>query len=184
MMEMGYLTRTAATIFMLMLTCFAVLAQPRPGKERITIDLPSTNRWKNQKIPKDTKAIRGTLYTVRGKKANPPVDSIVVTTIDKRYYPMKANGAPEEKWIYMKAACPAAELEILNKKVVSGRTAILYTIKAANGVAAACGSSILLAYIAEGPTALHTIELHIPVAQFSEDVFETWCNILLGAVIS
>ncbi len=167
------------------LACFTAFAQPKPGRERISMELPAAYRWKSQKIPKDTKAIRGTLYTVRtaaGETA--PVDSILITTIDKRYYPMKAEGAPEEKWAYVKSACPQAALEIIDRKVASGRTAILYCISSPGETDSVCGSSVLLAYIVEGPTALHTIELHIPVTQYSPEMAAMWRDILLAAVIS
>ena len=74
-------------------------AQIKPGTEKIVLNLPSEYRWKSTKIPKDTKGIRGTAYTVRGKKADgAPVMQVTVTTIDRRYYPMKVKGPREEKW--------------------------------------------------------------------------------------
>src|SRR3546814_9856664 len=84
-------------------------AQIKPGEEKIVVDLPTEYRWKSKKIPKDTKGIRGTAYTVSGSAADDaPVKQVTVTTIDRRYYPMKAEGSPEEKWTYEKSGCPEA----------------------------------------------------------------------------
>ena len=182
---MEYMVIKTIGVLLLVLSGLTIAAQPSPtpGKEQITIDLPETSPWKGKKIPKDTKAIRGKLYTVRGRRSEAIVDSVVVTTIDKRYFPMKAEGAPEEKWAYIKTSCPAAELTIVNQKVASGRTAILYTVQSA-GDNNDCGTAVLLAYIAEGPTALHTIEVYIPKGQFNDRTFGMWCDILLAAEIS
>src|SRR5690606_24588218 len=110
---------------------FCVRAQPTPGKEKIVINFPGEYRWKSAKIPKDTKGIRGTAYTIRGIGVEKiPVKTVTVTTIDRRYYPMKALGMPEEKWEFEKAGCPEASLDIVDKKTVDGRTSILYAIKA------------------------------------------------------
>jgi len=176
--------KTTYLVAAILFVFLSVSAQPKPGEERITIELPSTYRWKSKKIPKDTKGIRGTLYAAAGKDTEAvPVDSVTITTIDKRYYPVKAEGIPEEKLAYIRIACSDATLEIVNSKTVPGRTAILYVIKGTNG-AGGCGSSTLLTYVAEGPTALHTIELHIPAEQYSQEVFKLWCDILLGAKIA
>src|SRR5690606_39656254 len=115
--------------------------------------------WKGTKIPKDTKGIRGTAYTIRGSAANnAAVKLVTVTTIDRRYYPMKAEGSPEEKWLYEKSACPEATLEVVDKKVVDGRAAILYAIKSTKMANGECGSANLITYVVEGPTALHTVD--------------------------
>ncbi len=163
---------------------FRVSAQPQPGKEKIVIDFPAPYRWKSGKIPKDTKGIRGTLYTVRGKQADSaPVKTVTVTTIDRRYYPMKAEGTPEEKWEFEKAGCPDAKLDILNRNVAEGRTAILYAINATKSAERECGSTTLLTYVAEGPTALHTVELAIPEEQFTPEVEQQWREALLQSRI-
>ena len=172
------------TVFLLLIG-FAAMAQPTPGKEKISIDLPATMRWKSTKVPKDTKAIRGILYTVRGEKNGAPVDSVVITTIDKRYFSLRAEGTPEEKWAYVKSECPTAELTIVDKKIIdAGRTAILYLIKPEDADSGACSSSVLLTYVIEGPTALHTIEVHIPTLLFNSGILEQWRDILLRASIS
>ncbi|WP_262249463.1 hypothetical protein [Parapedobacter soli] len=159
-------------------------AQIEPGKETIVVKLPSEYRWKSTKIPKDTRGIRGTAYTVRGKAANEAaVKQVTVTTIDRRYYPMKAEGTPEEKWAYEKAGCPDAELEVVDKKVVDGRTAILYAIKSTKTPESACGSANLITYIVEGPTALHTVELNISQAAFTPERYKKWCDALLQSYI-
>lgn len=163
---------------------FQVNAQPTPGKEKIVISFPSEYRWKSRKIPKDTKAIRGTEYMVRGKDAeHAPVQTVTVTTIDRRYYPMKAEGSPEEKWEFEKSDCPDAALEIVDKQVNNGRTAILYAIKGNRPPGGLCGEGNLLIYVAEGPTAFHTVELTIPQAQFTPERFEAWCDTLLQSRI-
>lgn len=160
-------------------------AQIEPGKEKIVVDLPSEYRWKSRKIPKDTRGIRGTAYTVRGKAADDaPVKLVTVTTIDRRYYPMKAEGTPEEKLAYETTICPEATLEVVDKKVVDGRTAILYTIKSTRtGDDDACGSANLITYVAEGPTALHTVELAIPGDQFTPERYKMWCDALIQSRI-
>lgn len=159
-------------------------AQIKPGEEKIVVDLPSKYRWKSTKIPKDTKGIRGTAYTIRGRAADEAaVKQVTVTTIDRRYYPMKAEGSPEEKWLYEKSACPEATLEVVDKKVVDGRTAILYTIKATKTPEGECGSTNLITYVAEGPTALHTVELAIPEAQLTPERYKKWCDTLLRSRI-
>lgn len=163
---------------------FCGIAQPTPGKEKIVISFPGDYRWKNAKIPKDTKGIRGTSYTVRGSEAEKaPVKTVTVTTIDRRYYPMKALGTPEEKWEFEKAGCPEASLDIVDKKTVDGRTSILYVIKATKSPDEACGSTVLLTYVAEGPTALHTVELAIPQAHFTPELQQQWCDALLRSQI-
>ncbi len=165
----------------LFLTPFA-LAQPKPGKEKITVPFPTEYRWKGAKIPKDTKAIRGTEYTIRGKNAeNAAVQRVTVTTIDRRYYPMKADGAPQEKWEYERAGCPESTLDIIDRKTVDGRTAILYAIK--SDTDDACGDTIALTYIAEGPTAFHTVALNIPKEQFTPALYKQWCDLLLASRI-
>src|SRR5690606_22081709 len=159
-------------------------AQIKPGEEKIVVNLPSEYRWKSTKIPKDTKGIRGTAYTVRGSAANDAaVKQVTVTTIDRRYYPMKAEGSPEEKWQYEKSACPEAALEVVDKKVVDGRTAILYAIKSTKIPDGACGAANLITYVVEGPTALHTIELVTPQAQFTPERDRKWCDALLQSHI-
>ncbi|MEC3878747.1 hypothetical protein [Parapedobacter sp. 10938] len=159
-------------------------AQIKPGKEKIVVNLPTDYRWKSNKIPKDTKGIRGTAYTIRGSAADDAaVKQVTVTTIDRRYYPMKAEGSPEEKWIYEKSGCPEATLEVVDKKVVDGRTAILYAIKSTKMPDAACGSANLITYVVEGPTALHTVELTIPEAQFTPETYRKWCDALLQSHI-
>ena len=172
--------------------CFAIAAffmstahaQIKPGEEKIVFDLPAEYRWKSKKIPKDTKGIRGTAYTIRGSKAdNAAVKQVTVTTIDRRYYPMKAEGTPEEKWTYEKAGCPDAALEVVDKKVVEGRTAILYAIKSTKLPDSPCGSITLLTYVAEGPTAFHTVELAIPEEQLTAALYQQWCDALLTSRI-
>ena len=159
-------------------------AQIKPGKEKIVVNLPSEYRWKSTKIPKDTKGIRGTAYTVRGKAADDAaVKQVTVTTIDRRYYPMKAEGSPEEKWAYEKAGCPEATLEVVDKKVVDGHTAILYAIKSTKVPEGECGSAHLITYVAEGPTALHTVELAIPDEQFTPERYKRWCDALIQSHI-
>ena len=159
-------------------------AQIKPGTEKIVVNLPSEYRWKSKKIPKDTKGIRGTAYTIRGRAADDAaVKQVTVTTIDRRYYPMKAEGTPEEKWAYEKAGCPEAMLEVVNKKVVDGHTAILYAIKSTKVNDGECGSANLITYVVEGPTALHTIELNIPARQFTTDRYKQWCDALLQSYI-
>ena len=159
-------------------------AQIKPGNEKIVVNLPSEYRWKSKKIPKDTKAIRGTAYTVRGSAADDaPVKQVTVTTIDRRYYPMKAEGSPEEKWSYEKAGCPDAVLEVVDKKQVDGRTAILYVIKSTKMTDGECGSANLITYVAEGPTALHTVELTIPADHFTPERYKAWCDALLQSHI-
>lgn len=181
---MHYPAKATYIVILVLFAFVCVSAQPKPGEERITIELPSAYRWKSKKIPKDSKGIRGTLYMAVGRQsAAAPVDSVTVTTIDKRYYPINAEGTPEEKLAYIQIACSEATLEIVNSRTVSGRTAILYAIRGTIG-AGECGSSTLLTYVAEGPTALHTIELHIPTEQYSQDLFKIWCDILLQAKIA
>lgn len=171
-------------IIVALFACLSLSAQTTPGKESIKIQFPTEYRWKNKKIPKETKAIRGTAYTVRGKNAeSASVKSVIVTTIDKRYYPMKAEGSPEEKWTYVKAACPDAILEVIDRQIADGRTAILYAIQSGNDQGGDCSSAVLLSYVIEGPTALHTIELYIPTDQYDQHTFKTWCDILLQAEI-
>ena len=179
-------------IFSLLLLVTAWLAGPmpsfaqiEPGKEKLVVDLPGEYRWKSRKIPKDTKGIRGTAYTVRGKAADDaPVKLVTVTTIDRRYYPMKADGTPEEKLAYEKTVCAEATLEVVDKKVVEGRTAILYAIKSTKaGDEGTCGSANLITYVAEGPTALHTVELTIPDDQFTPERYKMWCDALIQSRI-
>ncbi|MFB2120224.1 hypothetical protein [Parapedobacter sp. 2B3] len=160
-------------------------AQIKPGEEKIVVDLPSEYRWKSTKIPKDTKGIRGTAYTIRGSAANDAaVKQVTVTTIDRRYYPMKAEGSPEEKWLYEKSGCPEATLEVIDKKVVDGRTAILYAIKSTKTPDdGECGSVNLITYVAEGSTALHTVELAIPQSHFTPERYQKWCDTLLKSHI-
>ncbi len=159
-------------------------AQIKPGEEKIVVNLPSEYRWKSKKIPKDTKGIRGTAYTIRGRAAaSAPVKQVTVTTIDRRYYPMTAEGSPEEKWAYEKAGCPEATLEVVDKKVVEERTAILYAIKSTKVPDGECGSTNLITYVVEGPTALHTVELAIPETQFTPEGFKMWCDALLQSHI-
>lgn len=159
-----------------------IMAQPKPGKETIVVAFPTEYRWKGKKIPKDTKAIRGTEYTIRGRNMeNAPVQTITVTTIDRRYYPMKAEGAPQEKLEYERANCPQATLDIVDITVVDGRTAILYSIK--SDTDDECGSTVLLAYIIEGPTAFHTVELDIPKEHFTPSLYQQWCDALLQSRI-
>jgi len=168
----------------LFITLHMTQAQPKPGKEKIVVALPEGYRWKSARIPKDTKAIRGTEYRVAGKNAqDAPVQTVTVTTIDRRYYPMKAAGMPEEKWEYEKAACIDAELEIVDRKEQDGRTAILYSIKSAKSGESECGSTTLLTYVAEGPTAFHTVELAIPQDQLTPVLYKQWCDALLASRI-
>ncbi|WP_353126861.1 hypothetical protein [Parapedobacter pyrenivorans] len=155
-------------------------AQPTPGNETLIVTLPTEYRWKSDKIPKDTKGIRGVAYTPRGKNPeSTPVQTVTVTTIDRRYYPMKAEGTPEEKWLYEKAGCPEAELEIVDRKVVDGHMAILYSIKSTKLPGGECGSVTLMTYVVEGPTALHTVELAIPTPYFTPERYKQWCDALL-----
>lgn len=178
------MTQILVTTVYLLFWAFLADAQPTAGKETLIVTLPTEYRWKSDKIPKDTKGIRSTAYTVRGKNPeNTPVQRVTVTTIDRRYYPMKAEGSPEEKWIYEKAGCPEAELEIVDKKVVDGHTAILYAIKSTKLPDAECGSVTLITYVAEGPTALHTVELAIPKAHFTPERYQQWCDTLLQSRI-
>src|SRR5690606_34360583 len=159
-------------------------AQPTPGKERIVTVFPGTHRGKSSKIPKDTQGIRGTEFTARGKGSeSAPVRTVIVTTIDRRYYPMKAAGTPEEKWEFERAGCPDAQLQVLDKKTVDGRTAILYAIEATKVPDGDCGSAVLLTYVAEGPTALHTIELMIPQDQYTPALLKQWSDALLQSRI-
>lgn len=173
--------KTIALIAITSLAClFQAMAQPKPGKEKLVLSLPDTYRWKSTKIPKDTKGIRSTAYTVRGKNAQEaPVQTVTVTTIDRRYYPMKAEGMPQEKWEYEKTDCPDAMLEVVDKKVVEERTAVLYAIKSARLPGGLCGSAVLLTYLVEGPTAFHTVELTIPQTAFTPAVYKQWSDALL-----
>ncbi len=165
-----------------MLFAFQAEAQPKPGEETIVVPFPSEYRWKSKKIPKDTKAIRGTSYTISGRNAaDAPVQTVTVTTIDRRYYPIKAADSPAEKLEYEKASCREAMLEIVDRKVVDSRTAILYTIK--SDTEDDCGSAVFLNYIAEGPTALHTVELEIPKQHFTPALYKQWCEVLLQSRI-
>lgn len=181
-----YVIRT--TQYALLIACLSwvsfAAAQPKPGKEKIVVPFLKEYRWKSKKIPKDTKGIRGTEYTVRDKAADTAaVRTVTITTIDRRYYPMKAEGAPEEKWAFEKAGCPDAALDIVDKKVTDGRTAILYAVKATKLPDGECGSTVLLTYVAEGPTAFHTVELAIPTAQFTPERYKQWCDVLLQSRI-
>jgi len=163
---------------------FSSQAQPTPGKEKIVVSFPGEYRWKTAKIPKDSKGIRGSAYTVRGSEAEKAVvKSVTVTTIDRRYYPMKALGMPEEKWEFEKAGCPEASLDVVDKKTVDGHTSILYMIKFTKSADGACGSTALLTYVAEGPTALHTVELAIPQEQLTPELQQQWCDALLQSQI-
>lgn len=159
-------------------------AQPKPGTEKITVSLPAEYRWKSNKIPKDTKAIRGTAYTVSGKGAEyAAVQTVTVTTIDRRYFPMKADGSPQEKWEFEKADCPESQLEIIDRQTHDARTAILYAVKDIRATDGLCGDATLLSYIAEGPTAFHTIELTIPTQLLTPELFKLWCAALLASRI-
>lgn len=159
-------------------------AQPTPGKEKIVISFPGESRWKSTKIPKDTKGIRGIAYTVKeGKAQNAPVKTVTVTTIDRRYYPMKAEGTPEEKWEFEKAGCPEATLDIVDRRTVEGRTSILYAVGSTKLPEGDCGSTVLLTYVAEGPTALHTVELAIPQERFTPELRQQWRDALLQSRI-
>jgi len=163
---------------------FSSKAQPVPGKETIVIDFPGEYHWKHTKIPKDTKGIRGMVYSMKGSgAANVPVKTVTVTTIDRRYYPMKALGMPEEKWQFEKAGCPEASLDMIDQKNVDGHTAILYAIKATRSANSDCGSTVLLTYVAEGPTALHTVELSIPQNEFTPQLQQQWHDALLQSKI-
>src|SRR5690554_6634821 len=165
------MTRIFRITVCLLLFAFLAKAQPTPGKEKLIVTFPTEYRWKSKKIPKDTKAIRGTEYTVRGKNSEgAAVQTVTITTIDRRYYPMKAEGSPEEKWTYEKAGCPDALLDIVDKKIVEGRTAILYAINSTKLPDGECGSVTLVTYVVEGPTALHTIELAIPEIQLTPEL--------------
>ncbi|SFH85268.1 hypothetical protein SAMN05444682_101435 [Parapedobacter indicus] len=178
-------TYISLPIFVACLCCaFCGRAQPTPGKEKIVIDFPGEYRWKSTGIPKDTKGIRGTAYSIRGSAAEKaPVKTVTVTTIDRRYYPMKALGTPEEKWEFEKAGCPEASLDIVDKKTVNGRTSILFVIKATRSSDETCGSTVLLTYVAEGPTALHTVELVIPQEHFTPELQQQWRDALLQSQI-
>ncbi|MBK1439181.1 hypothetical protein JHJ32_04210 [Parapedobacter sp. ISTM3] len=177
-------TITGYTLFVLLLAAFHVNAQPTPGKEKLVLTLPAEYRWKDKTIPKDTKGIRGMSYTVRGKNAQlAPVKTVTTTTIDKRYYPMKAEGSPAEKLEFEKAGCPGATLDVIDKKTVDGRTAILYAIKDTKSADGDCGTTVLLTYVAEGPTALHTVEVAIPTAHFTQELYQLWCDVLLQSRI-
>ena len=163
--------------------CF-VQAQPTPGKETIVIKFPGEYRWKSSKIPKDTKGIRGTSYTIKGRGAETaPINTVTVTTIDRRYYPMEARGMPEEKWAFEKSGCPDAELDVIDQKTVDGHTSILYAISATRTADSDCGSTVLLTYITEGPTALHTVELTIPQEDFTPELLEQWREALLHSQV-
>ena len=163
---------------------FYTSAQPTPGKEKLVVTFPTEYRWKSKKIPKDTKAIRGTEYTIRGKNSEgAPVQTVTITTIDRRYYPMKAEGSPAEKWTYEKAGCPEATLDVVDKKVVDSRTAILYAINSTKLPGGDCGSVTLITYVVEGPTALHTVDLAIPDAQLTPKLYKQWCDALLQSRI-
>ncbi len=163
---------------------FATAQQPTPGKEKITLSLPAEYRWKSKKIPKDTKAIRGTAYTASGKDAaEAAIQSVTVTTIDRRYFPMKADGSPQEKWEYERADCPDARLEIIDRQTLDNRTAILYAVRDVRWADGPCGGATLLSYIAEGPTAFHTVELTIPTERLTPELFAQWCAALLQSRI-
>lgn len=183
-LRIPYVGKIAYAVVIVLFAFLSLSAQPTPGKEKITIELPAEYRWRSNKIPKETKAIRATAYTVRGNNAeNSPVTSVTVTTIDKRYYPMKAAGSPEEKWTYVKIGCPDATLDMIDQRTTEGRTAILYAIRSASDEGGDCDASVLLAYVAEGPTALHTIELYLPADTYGHEIFKMWCGILLQAEI-
>lgn len=176
--------RSACMSIIALLSFIGVCAQPKPGGERITLELPSNYRWKSKKILKETKGIRGTLLHVMGRQVNStPVDSITITTIDHRYYPLKAEGTAEEKLTYIQNRCPEATLDVVEQETIYSRVAILYTISGVDR-SGGCGSSTLLNYVVEGPTALHTIELYIPSERYSQEIFDTWCAILLRAKIT
>lgn len=151
---------------------------PQPGKEKLVIPLPADIRWKSQKVPKDTKAIRGFRYLASGPRSSQSVvQEILVTTIDRRYFPMKAEGSPEEKLQYEQTGCPDATLEIIDRHLADGRLAILYAIRKTKHAEALCGSTTQLVYVAEGPTAFHTAELVFPEEMYASSDFQRWCDI-------
>lgn len=172
--------------FALILLCsfFAIVtfAQPKPGKESINIDLPAAYKWKKVKIKKDTKSIRGIEYSATGKNsADAPVQKVVITTIDRRYYPIKAGTTVSDKIGYTQSDCPEAKLTTVEQKTADKLTSIIYLISSETDDT--CGDTIFLGYAIEGPTAFHTIDIEIAKENYSETLLDEWKAIFSSAII-
>lgn len=164
----------------------------KPGREKITLQLPRDYRWDTRKVPKDESSIRswtyqGTLRTAAEPATALPDLTLEVTTIDRRYYPIRAGSSVTDKLTMMQNADPMSRLDIHQNKIQENLKAIIYTISPGNPgdelSSVEDEPCILLGLAAEGPTAFHEVLLKIPRSLSSPELIAYWTNILSSCLI-
>lgn len=168
----------------------------KPGREKITIQLPKDYRWDTRKVPKDESSIRawthhGTLRAAASTSAATasalPELTLEVTTIDRRYYPIRAGSSVTDKLTMMQNADPMSRLDIHQNKIQEKLKAIIYTISPGEPgdkqSSAEDESYVLLGLAAEGPTAFHEVLLKIPRPLASPELIAYWTNVLASSLI-
>lgn len=178
----------------------------RAGREKISLELPHEYNWQSQKIPKDEASIRS--WAHQGSLKQPTLSlsfvKLMVNTIDRRYYPIRAGAAVAEKLTLSQNADPMSRLEIIQQKSEENLTVIIFSIHpggsespqefsdAAESQAIELdsdpafwppGSYVMLGLAANGPTAYHEIELRIPKVLASPELIQYWAKILSASKI-
>ncbi len=157
-------------------------AQIKPGKEKLEIDLPESVRWRTKKIPKDTRAIRGFEHFARPRDtAGLAVQSLELTTIDKRYFPIRARETVQQKVAFYKSSCEDAALQVLTQEQREHGSWIVYMVRTFGE--SDCLPEVFIGLAAEGPTAFHSVEILVPAERVTDELIAQWTDILGSARI-
>lgn len=157
-----------------------VLAQ-KPGKEKIEIQFPEDIKWKREKVKTETASIRHEVFTPRNPSENEKVVKVDVLTIDKRFFPVSVKETLENSWKLRQSICPNSSLDIVYQEKDDKGVKLIYILK--NPAPTNCTEPAWIFLAAEGPTALHTIEVRINKDLFDSEISEKWIEILKNRVI-
>lgn len=166
----------------LLLCCFIsgvreVSAQIKPGKEGIQITLDPAFKWKSKTEKSEYNAIRKTTYQISGKNSQDyPIQTLVQTTIDKRYYTILTRTAVLDKINYYQSQCAEAVLDLRQQGKTAKGNYSVYVISAKSE--SICMDHVFIGLAVDGETAFHGVEIQIPKHLATDELIEQWTQYL------
>lgn len=176
--------------FLILIGNYSSVFAQKPGKEKIEIKFPAEIKWKKSKIKGESASIRQEIFTPSSSEGDHGIIKVDVLTIDKRFYPISARETFENSWQLRQSICPNSSLDVLFQEKDEKGVKIIYVLQNPNsqqdstkGEEAICQEPVWFFMAAEGPTAMHTIEVHIENGKFNSEISKRWVEILKNRVI-
>jgi len=152
-------------------------AQIKPGKEKLLVQLDPAYKWKSSTEKSEFNSIRKTTFKIQGKQSiEYPIQLLELTTIDKRYYTIKARAAAMDKLKYYQSQCQEIVLDLRQQGVTENGSFVIYILQAPIDVE--CMDHVFLGLAVDGPTAFHGIEIKIPKEKANAALLEQWVALL------